>query len=101
MANYKSSLHKDIDDVFKSDGYLSRHFNGYSPRPPQIQMTETIADAIAQTKFNLSNDNKKMHHAIVEAGTGTGKSFALSIPLAITIARENADRKPGERQHKG
>jgi ATP-dependent DNA helicase DinG len=101
MANYKSSLHKDIDDVFKSGGYLSRHFNGYSPRPPQIQMTETIADAIAITKYNLSNDEQKMHHAIVEAGTGTGKSFALSIPLAITIARENAARKPGERQHKG
>lgn len=101
MANYKSSLHKDIDDVFKAGGYLSRHFNGYSPRPPQIQMTETIADAIAITKQNLARNENKMHHAIVEAGTGTGKSFALSVPLAITIARENAARKPNERPHKG
>lgn len=96
MANYKSSLHKDIDDVFKPGGFLSQHFDRYSPRPPQLAVTDTIANAISQTK-----ETGTIHHAIVEAGTGTGKSFALSIPLAITIARENKNRNEGERQHKG
>lgn len=42
----------------------------YEPRPSQLEMAQFIHDALAEGK-----------HAIVEAGTGSGKSFGYLIPL--------------------
>jgi ATP-dependent DNA helicase DinG len=43
---------------------------GYEPRPQQIEMGRLITDAI-----------KSGRHALIEAGTGSGKSFGYLIPL--------------------
>ena len=43
---------------------------GYEPRPQQVEMARTIQQAIETGK-----------HALIEAGTGSGKSFGYLIPL--------------------
>ncbi len=43
---------------------------GYEPRPQQVRMAETITEAL----------NTK-RHVLIEAGTGSGKSFGYLIPL--------------------
>jgi ATP-dependent DNA helicase DinG len=55
-----------LPDIFKSGGLLSKVVPGYIPRLPQIQATETIQDAF-----------DKRLHALIEAGTGTGKSYIV------------------------
>lgn len=60
---------KKIRKVFDADGLLADAIAGYTPREPQIQMAEAVAKAI-DTKQSL----------IVEAGTGTGKTFAYLAP---------------------
>lgn len=43
---------------------------GYEPRPQQLEMAQTIEEAIRTNR-----------HALIEAGTGSGKSFGYLIPL--------------------
>lgn len=54
---------------FSADGPLARTIPGYRPRPQQIAMAEAIRQAIADTEM-----------LVVEAGTGTGKTFAYLVP---------------------
>ena len=63
----------DIAKFFAGDGALADVIAGYSPRAAQIEMAQTIADAIANEQ-NL----------IAEAGTGTGKTFAYLIPAILS-----------------
>ena len=51
------------------DGFLAERMPGFSPRESQRKMTELIAEAIR------TNTN-----ALIEAGTGTGKTFAYLLP---------------------
>jgi Rad3-related DNA helicase len=51
------------------DGIVARNLSGYEPRPGQVEMAETVLRAITRGE-----------HAIVEAGTGTGKSMAYLVP---------------------
>ena len=52
--------------VFGPGGFLDRSMiGGYEHRPAQLQMAEAIDDAF-----------ENHHHAILEAGTGTGKTLA-------------------------
>jgi ATP-dependent DNA helicase DinG len=60
---------RDFPLFFAADGPLARGIPGYRPRPQQIAMAEAIHDAIAHTD-----------KLIVEAGTGTGKTFAYLVP---------------------
>lgn len=101
VAKYKSWLHEACDEVTKSDGVLSKFFDKYSPRKAQLDVIDVINDAYIETLNNIVEGNGKIKHAIIEAGTGTGKSFALTIPLLLLLTRQNAARKPGERQKKG
>jgi ATP-dependent DNA helicase DinG len=55
----------DLDDVFRAGGTLARAFEGFVSRPSQRRMAERIAQAFGQRE-----------HLLVEAGTGTGKTFA-------------------------
>lgn len=50
-------------------GVLSRSLPGYEPRSGQVRMAETVAGALVAGRI-----------AIIEAGTGTGKSLAYLIP---------------------
>jgi ATP-dependent DNA helicase DinG len=63
----------DLAEIFGSDGALAEVIAGYLPRAGQIEMAQTIADAI-----------DKQQHLIAEAGTGTGKTFAYLIPAILS-----------------
>jgi len=62
----------DIDSIFSSEGELSRHIAGFRVRAQQLEMAQTIAEAI-----------KKNHVLVAEAGTGTGKTFAYLVPALL------------------
>lgn len=63
------------DPVFGAGGLLSRAHPGFELRPGQIRMSRAVAAAIAES-----------HHLIMEAPTGTGKTFAYLVP-AIDAGR--------------
>jgi ATP-dependent DNA helicase DinG len=59
----------DYHELLSAAGPLARHVAGFTPRAAQQQMADAVAAAI------LSQDK-----LIVEAGTGTGKTFAYLLP---------------------
>ncbi|MCO7187658.1 ATP-dependent DNA helicase [Pseudoalteromonas sp. XMcav2-N-2] len=61
-----------ITQYFSENGPLARHFNGYQPRQPQIDMAEAIDQVV-----------KEGGQCVVEAGTGTGKTFAYLVPALL------------------
>lgn len=64
-------------DVFGPGGLLERcMIGGYEHRPGQLEMAEVVHDAF-----------EKHHHAVVEAGTGTGKTLAYLIPAICSGRR--------------
>lgn len=69
------------DDILGPDGAISHLLPGYEPRAQQLEMADAVARAI---------ENKS--HLMVEAGTGTGKSFAYLVP-AISAALKTAECK--------
>ncbi len=72
---------KEIKSYFDIDGAIGLAFDsGYEERPGQAEMAEVVADTLFNSKL-----------AIVEAGTGTGKTFAYLVP-AILYAVENQKR---------
>lgn len=58
-----------IVDIFSPGGILERNLVGYESRPGQVKMAKLIAEGLTSSQ-----------HVVVEAGTGTGKSFAYLIP---------------------
>ena len=65
-----------MEDVFRPGGALARAFEGFVTRPTQRRMAERIAAAMAQRE-----------HLLVEAGTGTGKTFAYLVPALTSGLR--------------
>jgi ATP-dependent DNA helicase DinG len=63
----------DFDLILGPHGPLARALGEYEHRPPQIRMAQTVWDAIAQSR-----------DALIEAGTGTGKSIAYLVPALIS-----------------
>ncbi|PWV59073.1 ATP-dependent DNA helicase [Plasticicumulans acidivorans] len=66
----------EISEFFASDGPLARHIPGYAPRAQQQSMAEAVERAIADSGT-----------LIVEAGTGTGKTFAYLLPALSSGCR--------------
>jgi len=62
-----------VNQVFSKQGELSTVLKGYTPRQPQIDMAEAIETAM-----------EKAGKLIVEAGTGTGKTFAYLVPALLS-----------------
>ena len=62
----------DIGSIFSETGLLAEHITGFSPRQSQTDMAEAVISTL-KTKSSL----------IVEAGTGTGKTFAYLAPTLI------------------
>jgi len=58
-----------MDDIFGAGGLLEKAHPGYEYRASQLEMARAVEEAFA-----------KHRHAIVEAGTGTGKTLAYLIP---------------------
>ena len=65
-----------VGDVFRPGGALARAFEGFVTRPTQRRMAERIAAAMSQRE-----------HLLVEAGTGTGKTFAYLVPALTSGLR--------------
>ena len=61
-------------------GPFSRYFENFESRPQQLEMLRSVAKALSNSQ-----------HFMVEAGTGTGKSFAYLIP-AVEWALRNSMR---------
>jgi ATP-dependent DNA helicase DinG len=63
----------NIDALFSQTGPFALAIKGYSPREPQIEMAKCVDAAI-----------KHDQQTIVEAGTGTGKTFAYLVPALMS-----------------
>src|SRR6185437_16856969 len=66
----------DLDDIFGTDGPLQRALPDFKVRRQQLRMAERVADALAGRGL-----------LAVEAGTGTGKTFAYLVPALLSGAR--------------
>ncbi|MFQ5709872.1 MAG: helicase C-terminal domain-containing protein [bacterium] len=69
-----------LSKLMGPQGPIARKLENYEFRPAQIEMIEAVSQAI--------NENKV---AIIEAGTGTGKTLAYLLP-AISYAVKNKER---------
>jgi ATP-dependent DNA helicase DinG len=63
----------DYKDVFHTGGPLARALPGYAYRPEQAVMAKAVGQALV-----------RLEPLIVEAGTGTGKTFAYLIPALLS-----------------
>lgn len=61
-----------IANIFSLNGELSQNIKGFRPRAEQLEMAHAVGKAI-QNKSSL----------VVEAGTGTGKTFAYLAPALV------------------
>ncbi|MGR5162104.1 ATP-dependent DNA helicase [Vibrio owensii] len=62
-----------IAKTFSSEGALGKAIPGFQARQPQIDMAEAVSSAI-----------KDQTQLVVEAGTGTGKTFAYLVPALLS-----------------
>ncbi|KOO12120.1 ATP-dependent helicase, partial [Vibrio xuii] len=62
-----------ISKTFSSDGALGKAIPGFQPRQAQLDMAEAVSNAIKQNT-----------QLVVEAGTGTGKTFAYLVPALLS-----------------
>ncbi len=77
MISFNSSK-LDIEAVFSKEGLLAQSHAHYELRKEQIEMAKAIQAAFEQGK-----------HLAVEAGTGTGKSFAYLVCAIDRAVRTN------------
>ena len=66
----------DIPATFAPDGPLARAIPGFTPRTQQTEMAERVAQAIADRSV-----------LVVEAGTGTDKTYAYLVPALLSGAK--------------
>ena len=66
----------EIERFYAPDGVLAKALPGYEHRPEQTKMATTLSEAFNEEKV-----------AVVEAGTGTGKSLAYLLPAALWSVR--------------
>ncbi|HEY0683576.1 MAG TPA: ATP-dependent DNA helicase [Steroidobacter sp.] len=67
---------QDFEEIFGSDGPLATAIPGFATRDEQIAMAEQVWQAL--------RSNGRL---IVEAGTGTGKTFAYLVPALLSGRR--------------
>lgn len=72
---------KLLKQFFSANGALAKVISGYLPRQAQLDMAFEVANAIEQQSS-----------LIVEAGTGTGKTFAYLAP-AIAVLEHSGDNE--------
>ena len=71
----------DIDEtsaIIEAGGIFAKYFPDYEYRIQQVDMLRAVAKALSESQ-----------HLLVEAGTGTGKSFAYLIPAALWAMQNN------------
>lgn len=62
----------EVAALLEYGGPFSRFFENYEHRPQQVEMLRAVTDAISHSQ-----------HYLIEAGTGTGKSYAYLVPAAL------------------
>lgn len=77
----------DVDAILGPGGSINRRLANYEPRSQQIDMAREVATAIAAKE-----------HLIVEAGTGTGKSFAYLVPAILHATADQVEGGSPERR---
>ncbi|MGU0042521.1 DEAD/DEAH box helicase [Escherichia coli] len=73
-----------MTDDFAPDGQLAKAIPGFKPREPQRQMAVAVTQAI-----------EKGQPLVVEAGTGTGKTYAY---LAPALRRRKSLSRPAQKR---
>ncbi|WP_454751793.1 ATP-dependent DNA helicase [Cupriavidus necator] len=71
-ADATASRGAELGTIFADTGTLAQAIPGYRPRAAQHKMAEAVAGAIAESDT-----------VIVEAGTGTGKTYAYLVPAML------------------
>src|ERR1700737_4728658 len=66
----------DLEDIFGHGGPLEQALTGFKGRREQLLMAERVAGALANRET-----------LAVEAGTGTGKTFAYLVPALLSGVR--------------
>jgi ATP-dependent DNA helicase DinG len=67
--------------ILAPGGAIAQKLTNYEARPQQLEMAEAITQAMAG-----------LHHLMVEAGTGVGKSFAYLVPAMLAAGRNETFR---------
>lgn len=62
-----------LSDAFSAGGLLASHLPAFSFREPQRRMAELIDQALTRGE-----------HAVLEAGTGIGKTYAYVVPILLS-----------------
>ena len=79
-ASKKQTYHElpfeELSALFLADGSFSKNLPQYEYRKQQIDMLESVANAFNKSKV-----------AVIEAGTGTGKSLAYLVPAVFWSIR--------------
>lgn len=68
------------EDLLAPGGRLSARLAGWESRPQQIEMANLVAQAIRERR-----------HAIIEAGTGVGKSLAYLVPAVLAATADQVE----------
>jgi ATP-dependent DNA helicase DinG len=68
-----------VDDVLGPSSPLARRLAGYEVREGQLEMARAVGEALG--------GSGRAGHLFVEAGTGTGKTFAYLLPAALSHRR--------------
>jgi len=68
------------EEFLAPGGRLAARLAGWESRPQQLEMAALVSEAIAARR-----------HAIVEAGTGVGKSLAYLVPAVLAATADQAD----------
>ena len=76
MTDSSKEWKGEIGDAFDAGGLLDSHIDNYVSRFEQSEMAAAVADVI-------DGDG----HAVLEAGTGTGKTFAYLVPIILSGSR--------------
>ncbi|HDR17118.1 MAG TPA: ATP-dependent DNA helicase, partial [Desulfobacteraceae bacterium] len=70
---YIMPMSQEIDEILGPGGLLAGAVEGYEPRTSQVEMAHLIEEALRSGR-----------HAMIEGGTGTGKTFGYLVPLVLS-----------------
>ncbi|HTY20097.1 MAG TPA: helicase C-terminal domain-containing protein, partial [Geobacteraceae bacterium] len=71
-TNLERISYPEIESIFAPEGIIARGLKGYEHREEQTRMAFAVAEAFNEDRV-----------AVIEAGTGTGKSLAYLVPAII------------------
>ncbi len=69
-----------VASILGAEGRIAQRIKNYETRHGQLQMANAVAEALQSKK-----------HLIVEAGTGTGKSFAYLVPAILHVTSNESE----------